>query len=556
MVQAETYPLRFGPFTLLRLLGAGGMGKAYLARHPGWPGLLVVKRMHAHFLEDKTSFKRFVHEAKVASFVRHPSVAAMVAMGTTGKEPFFATEYVFGLAGIEILDSLVKVRARAPLAVGLYLCLDLLKGVEAIHDAVDTETGEPLGLIHRDVGMRNVLVGFDGGLRIIDLGLGKSMLADWHTATNVIAGSPDYMPPEQAVGKRVDRRADVYATAVVAWEILTGKKRIDEANLARRIARAVQARPEPLSEHCPEASKELEAALMEAMASDAEDRMPQIKGLLEAVERELVRVAPSTQRADVVAWLDEAFGEIKTQRSRELADVSTPSDEDETEEPGDQTQILAAQPAIFQRAPGASRPMSHDLSASAPKPEAMGALAGALEKLQQLGARVRSALVEVWRELRAQRSATQAAFLSMFALVVVLFGAVVLGPSDQPSPRPVERPRIVVKDEPPPPPPPPPPPTPTVEATPIEAPIETPTEAPTDLDAALEPPLVAPGSPVAPDLAAQKRSLSERMKRLRRVRFDVDFQRQLTRLGQQLTRAKTTAELDEIAGKLRRLERM
>ncbi|MBI2373792.1 MAG: serine/threonine protein kinase [Deltaproteobacteria bacterium] len=543
MAQAEVFPSRFGPFTLLRLLGAGGMGKAYLARHPDWPTLLVVKRMHAHFLEDQTSFKRFVHEAKVASYVRHPSVAAMVAMGTSGKEPFFATEHVFGIGAEEVIDDLRSKKARMPLPVALYLSLDLVKGIEAIHEAVDTETGEPLGLIHRDIGSRNALIGFDGGLRIIDLGLGRSMLADWHTAANVIAGSPDYMPPEQAVGRRVDRRADVYAAAVVVWELITGLKRIDEPNIAKRIARAVHARPESLVEHRPDASRDLEAALMQAMASDMEDRTPIAQTLREALERELARLGSDIHRDDVVKWLGETYEPLRKRRGDEIAEAEREA-ADDTEEPADRTRILAAQPALFQRAPQQTRPMSHDLSATDPAPPKLSARV--LERAFEMAATTRKLARELVATLREEPVWMKGTFAAMSVLVVGLSLAVFSGPRPAPPPPPRPPARPAIAPEPPPVEAPRPPPPEPLPLTPPSPPSEV-------EDPELDPPPEAAAP--APELGARKRSLTERMKRLRRARFDVAFQRQLTRLGQQLTRAKTEREIDEVEGRLRRLER-
>ncbi len=225
MTEAQ-FPERYGPFTLVRELGAGGMGTVYLALHPDTDNLLVLKRMHPQLLQDASILKRFTHEAEVAAHVRHPNVAAVVAMGTVDKEPFFTTEFVFGLQLSKIVDRIEQsLTGPVPLGVGLHLAVELARGVEAIHEARHQDTGAPLALIHRDIGARNVLVGFDGRLRIIDLGLGKSILSDWQTAHQLLAGSPDYMPPEQAMGARVDARADVYAAAVTIWELFAGNKR-------------------------------------------------------------------------------------------------------------------------------------------------------------------------------------------------------------------------------------------------------------------------------------------------------------------------------------------
>src|SRR5688500_2759228 len=128
------------------------MGTAYLAIHVESGALLVVKRMHPEFLKDESIFKRFVHEAEVASHGRHPDVAALVAMGTIDNEPFLATEYVFGIPVSQIIDRIEQLQIDpVPIAIGVQLALDLVSGVEAIHNARHRETGAPLSLIHRDI---------------------------------------------------------------------------------------------------------------------------------------------------------------------------------------------------------------------------------------------------------------------------------------------------------------------------------------------------------------------------------------------------------------------
>ena len=314
-------PQRFGPFYLLKSLGAGGMGTAHLAAHPGTEALLVVKRMHPGMMREPTLFKRFVHEAEVASHVRHANVAALVAMGAVDGEPFLATEFVFGIQLSQIVERIQNASVEpVPLQVALLIGIELASGLVAIHQARHRTTGGPLGLVHRDVGTRNVLVGFDGQVRLIDLGLGKSILADWQTSADVLAGSPDYMPPEQALGGRVDARADVYAAAVSMWELLAGKKRIREDNIPDRIRRAVDAQPERLRDHRPNASPSLEQLLQLGMAPDPEHRLSSAADLRDGLDREVRRLRPAKPTA-VRDWLDSACATIIARERRALREL-------------------------------------------------------------------------------------------------------------------------------------------------------------------------------------------------------------------------------------------
>ena len=315
---------RFGPFVLLRPLGSGGMGTAHLASHPGTDRLLVVKRMHPALRGEPTLFKRFIHEAEVASHVFHANVASLVAMGTIDREPFLATEYVFGIQVSQIVDRVQREAVDPlPLPVALQIAVQLAAGINAVHEARHRETKERLGLVHRDVGARNVLVGFDGRVRLIDLGLGKSVLADWETAVEVLAGSPDYMPPEQALGHGVDARADVYAAAVVAWELLAGTKRIREDAVVARVRRALEAQPESLRDRRPDVPESLEQLLMRAMAPEPEARISSAAELHAGLQAELNRWRKRGRAIVVRRWLDAACATVIARERRALQQLQT-----------------------------------------------------------------------------------------------------------------------------------------------------------------------------------------------------------------------------------------
>ncbi len=518
----ETFPVRFGDFALLSSLGVGGMGQAYLAAHPDWPGLVVLKRMHAHFQNDAQAFRRFLHEAKAATYVRHPAVAGAIAVGTVGKEPFFATEYVFGLPLAVLVERMESGRMqRPPYGVALYLALDLVKGLEAIHEAVDHDTGTPLELIHRDIGSRNVMVGFDGRLRIIDLGLGRSLLADWETAADTVAGSPDYMPPEQATGERVDRRADIYSAAVTIFEIFAGKKRIRAEGVAERLQRAITAQPETMSHHRSEASAEFDRAMISAMAPSPEARTRHASMLRRALEVELSKLGERPRRAWVVDWLEggtqdelDRLKVLRLQAERVAGQLLSG--------PREETRVHAVASSW---GPPLEEAFEHETEAATlPR-----AVAPSVSPKTPRRALVALGLI---------------ACVAAAVLAVVSYerAAPQFEPAFEPSPPglEVEETRL------------------GVAAAPDESPqdevlVDDPAQAPTD--DLPSPPQARPApKPLAPALNARKRGLTSRLQTLRRSRFDVAYQRQLTQIGQGLSRARSAVELDEVERRIKKLE--
>lgn len=539
----EPLPQRFGPFVLLRLLGVGGMGKAYLARHGEWQGRLVVKRMHAHLKEDDVLLKRFVHEAQVATYVRHPNVAALIAMGTVEDEPFFATEYVLGPQLSTIVDRIeTSITGPVPLPVALHLGIGIASGVEAIHEARHLETGEPLHLVHRDIGARNVLVGADGRPRLIDLGLGKSSLADWQTATNLFAGSPDYMPPEQALGKRVDRRADVYATAVTIWELIAGRKRIREAALPSRIARAIEAQPEPLLTSRPDATRRLEATLQQAMAPDPDQRTPTVTMLRLALARELAEIAPEFDARIVPQWVESACATVIA-KERRLLEEAEAADPWTGNEAGGRTQILVAHQLVLEPRRAATTAPARATTEVEPTEAQPRAIAGTAVK------RWRLLLGDLLGSGERQRRWQLQLFFAGTILATILTAAIAFkvatreGSDVEPlaeiiEPNGASIPAAQLAE-----------PGPEVEPDPASEPVLDPP------DAGAAPDEERADDKVSPALAAKKRELVGRLRDLRRTKFEVSFQRKLTELGSRLSRAKSAQSVAEIEGQIRRLER-
>lgn len=542
MSSAEATPTRFGPFVLLRELGAGGMGSAHLALHIESGGLLVVKRLHPTMLSDPTVFRRFVHEAEVATHVRHPNVAALVAMGTVEEEPFLATEHVFGVALSTLVDRIEHLSTPpAPLGPALAASIEIALGVVAIHEAVHRETGAPLGLLHRDIGARNVLLGYDGRARIIDLGLGKSILSDWQTSHELLAGSPDYMAPEQAMGIAVDARADVFALSVTVWELLAGRKRVREATVSKRLERCLSSPPETLRNLRPEVSPELERVLMAGMALEPSSRLAAARLLVEGLEKELKRVAPGTGTPEVEAWLGAACATSRAAERRRLdQDLERVRELRGEDEMKTSIHLLAGG---WQRESEAAPPV-----APAPPPRA-GVGSALLGAKLELPARSTDALVprlevsfEVWRRWG----------LGVLFVAVALVTAL-LTSGTEPAPVIVEQVPLTSS--------PPPKPTP---AAPLPAPTASPVPVavePVPPEPVPEaPPLVRPTEAPAPLPAArpldetERRALVARLRALRGKGFDIRFQKELTRLSARLSRARNSRDLARVERRLRALE--
>ncbi|MEM7158770.1 MAG: protein kinase [Myxococcota bacterium] len=215
---------RVGEFVLRRWLAQGGMAELYLATHTD-PArshdVVVLKRVLPQFSSSDNFVRMFAREARLASMLRHPNIVEVYDAGDLGAgHCFFTMEYVHGIDLAVLLDRLRGRGGALPLAHALTIAVGLCAGLHYAHEACDPK-GHPLGIVHRDVSPSNVLLSFDGGVKITDFGVAKAMAMTRLTEEGTRKGKLSYMSPEQATGETVDRRADVFAIATVLFELTT-----------------------------------------------------------------------------------------------------------------------------------------------------------------------------------------------------------------------------------------------------------------------------------------------------------------------------------------------
>jgi serine/threonine-protein kinase len=205
-------------------LASGGMGRVDLARVIGaeeW--VVAVKRLHPHLARDAHFVAMFLDEVRVAGSLRHPNIVELVGWGKDDDGTFLAMEFVYGAPLSHVAKSGRDAGDPMPEPLIAYVGARVAEGLGAAHD-LRAPTGEPLGVIHRDVSPSNVLLGFDGTVKITDFGVAKATGRATHTATGVLKGKVSYMSPEYAKGRGFDSRADLYSEGVVLFELATGAR--------------------------------------------------------------------------------------------------------------------------------------------------------------------------------------------------------------------------------------------------------------------------------------------------------------------------------------------
>jgi serine/threonine-protein kinase len=297
---------QFGRYTLLCHLATGGMAKLYLARLVGSEGfekLVAIKRIHSHLSESEEFIQMFVDEARLVSRIAHPHVVQVLELGHVDNTHFIAMEYVDG----ETLTALVR-RIRVPMRVCARIIADAASGLHAAHE-LRGKDGELLGVVHRDVSPHNILISYEGAVKVVDFGVARAK-GNLHT-TNVgtVKGKFAYMAPEQARLETVDRRADLFALGIVLYEITTRHRLFKAETEAQTISKVLTQPIYRPSLVVPDYPPELERIVMKALERDPAARYHNAEELQSALLEYLASSGPPLLPSAIASLMREAFAD-------------------------------------------------------------------------------------------------------------------------------------------------------------------------------------------------------------------------------------------------------
>ncbi len=319
----ETY----GRYQLLAKLATGGMAQVFLARQSGLEGfekLVVLKRILPHLAENDEFVRMFLQEARVAARLNHPNVAQIYDLGKEGDTYFIAMEYVHGEDFRRLVRQAGREGRTLPVPLACRMIIGACEGLEFAHQKTDDQ-GRPLNIVHRDVSPQNLLVTFEGGIKVIDFGIAKAADSASHTRTGVLKGKYSYMSPEQADGQRVDRRSDVFALGIVLYELVTQTRLFKRHTDLATIRAVIDCSVPPPSHFNPAVDPELEAVLLRVLAKDRNKRMPSAGQL----QLELEEYLRQRQLPGSTAHLKQFVREVYAERLRTEARLGRPWYEEE-----------------------------------------------------------------------------------------------------------------------------------------------------------------------------------------------------------------------------------
>ena len=304
-----TGPRSVGPYRLVASLGHGGQADVFLAvrRGPsGFSKLIVLKSIRPDLEGDARSRDALIFEARLAAKLQHPNVVQTLEVGDEAGHLYIAMEFLDG----QPLSRVVRAAAKAHRELGLpligaVLC-DMLSGLHSAHELRDYD-GRSLEVIHRDVSPQNVFLTYEGEVKLVDFGIAKAATSTDVTDAGVVKGKPSYMAPEQALGKPIDRRADLYAVGIIAWELLTGR-RLFYAETAAALALKLVSEDTPPVASIAKVPPLVAAVVDKALAKDRDQRYATAAELRAALERALeVSGVRKAERDEVGRFVAELF---------------------------------------------------------------------------------------------------------------------------------------------------------------------------------------------------------------------------------------------------------
>ena len=287
---------RVAGYEIVAELKSGGMATLYLGRRAGAGGFakhVAIKLIHPHLAKDEKFVGMFLDEARLSARIEHPNVVHVHDLGEEDGMYFMVMEYVNGCSLAQLLRGLAERRRKLSTELATWIAMRVAAGLHAAHDVTD-ERGRLLEVVHRDVSPQNVLVAYKGYVKLIDFGIAKARGRTQNTNTGLLKGKLRYMSPEQASGKPIDRRTDVYALGVMLWEMLTMRKLFDAENELLLLDQVRSPEIVPPSDLAPEVPEVLDRVVMYALARDPAGR----PGSAHELGQELARAVPAALGID------------------------------------------------------------------------------------------------------------------------------------------------------------------------------------------------------------------------------------------------------------------
>jgi eukaryotic-like serine/threonine-protein kinase len=303
---------QFGKYILLEKLATGGMAEVYLAKSSGADGVqkfVAIKRILPQYSDNDEFIEMFREEAKIAVNMKHNNVVSIYEFGIEDKQFYLVMEYVEGFNLRQILNHLKKSASSFSMEQIVFMIKEVAAGLDHAHRCLDSGTGKPLNIIHRDMSPQNVMISFEGEVKVVDFGIAKTGTNDDRTKAGTLKGKFGYMSPEQADGQNVDSRTDIFSMGIVLWELLANA-RLFTADSEHAILRKIrECQITNIRSLNPAVPPELERIVHKALAKDKSLRYQRASDFQRDLNRFLNTKYPDFSPQDFSIFMKTVFGQ-------------------------------------------------------------------------------------------------------------------------------------------------------------------------------------------------------------------------------------------------------
>lgn len=315
----------FGRYYLLDRVAVGGMAEIFLAKtfgHAGFEKILVVKRIREQFAEDPAFVAMFVDEAKLSAQLVHPNIVQVHDFGKHGMHWFIAMEAVHGKDLKSLMRRLAERGERMPIELAAVIAHEVARGLHYAHTRTDP-AGNPLHIVHRDVSPSNVLISYEGHVKLVDFGIAKAETTRDETAeAHLLKGKFQYMSPEQTLREELDHRSDVFAAGICLWEMLTGHRLFRREADYEVIAAIRAGQVAPPSDYNPDVPPTLDAICLEALRVDRTTRTTDAGVLQRQLQDFLLPATPDRLLPSMQELVAELFAEEMAEERARLEEAT------------------------------------------------------------------------------------------------------------------------------------------------------------------------------------------------------------------------------------------
>lgn len=320
-------PVVFGRYLLLDRIAAGGMAEVYRAKSYGVAGfekLLVIKKILPHLSQNKRFVSMFIKEAKIAVTLTHKSIIQVFDLGKVGEDYYIAMEFLHGKDLRQITRACAKKRIPLPLPIAVNVVAEVVGALDYAHRRRDHQ-GEPLNIIHMDVSPQNVLVSFEGDVKLGDFGIAHAVGGEGKLRGGVLRGKYAYMSPEMASGKPVDQRTDLFSAGVILWELITGRRLFWKPDELKTIENVRRCQVSPPSETNPQVPPNLDRVAVRALAKDPDKRYQSSEEMRADLTEVLFSFARVVDSHDLSRFMRQVFAKEAAQApgSADIANLIT-----------------------------------------------------------------------------------------------------------------------------------------------------------------------------------------------------------------------------------------